>query len=233
MAKKLLLGVAIAAAVGIGYFSVNGWPRTAGTGTEGTVQAAKHSRSEQIKTSDVELQNPEVQAFLQTDFFHKLVTDKAFQRLVANGTMQKVAELGVDRAAGVVEVLDNRVVYGDKAGLANKVELSDKAGLANKVELSDKAGLANKVELSDKAGLANKVELSDKAGLANKVELSDKAVLDLVATLDRGAVSDLVSLDRGALVAALGNKVFLNMVKSSEFQNAAATGDMSKFEVAE
>ena len=52
--------------------------------TAGTIGAAKRYSSQQIGDQDVTLKNPEVQAFLQSDTFHKLATDANFRNLVSD-----------------------------------------------------------------------------------------------------------------------------------------------------
>ena len=75
MVKKIVWGVAAVAALLLISFAVTGYPPV-GRGAEGTIGAAKRYRAEQIKSDDVKTQDPELQAFLQTDTFHKLIADK-------------------------------------------------------------------------------------------------------------------------------------------------------------
>src|SRR5215831_7228533 len=75
MAKKFVWGVAVAAALLLIAFAVTGYPPV-GKGIEGTIGAAKRYRAEQSKSEDVKTQDPELQACLQTDTFHKLMADK-------------------------------------------------------------------------------------------------------------------------------------------------------------
>ena len=89
MAKKVLLGVAVVAVLSTGYFVIKGWPPSQ-DGAQGTINAAKRYHTEQIANGDVALQNPEVQQLMQTDFFHRMVTDKNFQHMVASGTLEKL-----------------------------------------------------------------------------------------------------------------------------------------------
>jgi hypothetical protein len=81
--KKVLLGVGLLAALAIVYFAFEGYPPS-NEGMEGAIGVAKRYRAEQINTEDVLLQDPEVQALLQSDTFYKLITDKEFQESVAN-----------------------------------------------------------------------------------------------------------------------------------------------------
>lgn len=55
-----------------------------GGNTAGTIGAAKRYSSQQIGDQDVTLKDPEVQAFLQSDTFHKLATDANFRNLVSD-----------------------------------------------------------------------------------------------------------------------------------------------------
>ncbi len=56
-----------------------GWAAFA-AGAEVQVQPAKRYHVEQISSGDVVLQDREIQAFLQSELFHRMVTDKKFLR---------------------------------------------------------------------------------------------------------------------------------------------------------
>jgi len=73
--KKVLLGIAAAAVIAIGYFALSGFPPV-GPGAEGTVGAAKRYQSEQMASKDVVLQDTGVQQLLQSDTLRKLIADK-------------------------------------------------------------------------------------------------------------------------------------------------------------
>src|SRR6476469_3777974 len=83
MAKKVLIGLAAAAAIVLCVLAYTGFP-PAGHGVEGTIGAATRYRAEQIKSSDVKITDAEVQDFMQSDVFHKLVSDKAARQALAN-----------------------------------------------------------------------------------------------------------------------------------------------------
>ena len=74
--RKLLLGIAAVAVMAIGYFAVMGYPPV-GPGSEGAVGAAKRYESEQMSRKDLKLENSELQAFMQTDTFQRLIADRA------------------------------------------------------------------------------------------------------------------------------------------------------------
>lgn len=54
-----------------------GWSSIAASDESG-VQAAKRYQAVQIRNDDVQLQNPELQEFLQSDVFRRIVEDKKF-----------------------------------------------------------------------------------------------------------------------------------------------------------
>jgi hypothetical protein len=82
MAKKALIGLVGVAAVGLVVAYMAGFPPT--FGTEGTIGAARRYQAEQIKKSDVKVENPELQAFMQTQAFDKLIHDKQAVAALAN-----------------------------------------------------------------------------------------------------------------------------------------------------
>ena len=58
---------------------VAGWA-TFAAGAETQVQPAKRYHVEQIRSGDVVLQDRQIQDFLQSELFHRMVTAKAFRR---------------------------------------------------------------------------------------------------------------------------------------------------------
>jgi hypothetical protein len=65
MAKKVLIGLSIAAAALIAVFATTGWP-IADEGTEGTIGAASRHQAQQLSSADVKLGDAQVQEFLQS-----------------------------------------------------------------------------------------------------------------------------------------------------------------------
>ena len=86
--RKVLLGIAAAAVIAVGYFAVNGFPPV-GPGAEGTVGAAKRYQSEQMAGKDVAVQDDGVQALLQSDAFRRVVADKQTRAILASKEFQK------------------------------------------------------------------------------------------------------------------------------------------------
>ena len=105
--RKVLVGIAAAAVLAIGYFAVNGFPPV-GPGAEGTVGAARRYQSEQMNAGDVTVQDDGVQALLQSDDFRHVVADKEtrailtsreFQRAVSDASVQAVLhQLATDKS---------------------------------------------------------------------------------------------------------------------------------------
>ncbi len=85
--KKVLLGVAAVAVVAIGYFAIKGYPPV-GDGAAGTVGAAKRYESEQMTGKDVVVENAELAAFMQTDVFHTLISDKQAVKVLGSDSFR-------------------------------------------------------------------------------------------------------------------------------------------------
>ena len=90
MNKRLVIMTGVAVAAIVGFLALrNGYPPK--SGTEGAIGAAKRYQSQQIGAQDVSLEDADIQAFLQTDVFHKMTTNPDFKKLVTSGDFQKVA----------------------------------------------------------------------------------------------------------------------------------------------
>jgi hypothetical protein len=89
--KKAVISVGIlAVAVVVGFVALRGtWPP--GQGTEGAIGAANRYSSTQITDNDVKLQDAEIQAFIQSDVFHKIATNPEFRKLVTEQSFRDVA----------------------------------------------------------------------------------------------------------------------------------------------
>jgi hypothetical protein len=89
--KKAVISVGVlAVAVAVGFVALRGtWPP--GQGTEGAIGAANRYSSTQITDNDVKLQDAEIQAFIQSDVFHKIATNPEFRRLVTEQSFRDVA----------------------------------------------------------------------------------------------------------------------------------------------
>ena len=88
MAKKVLIGLAAAAAVFIAVFTKIGWPPV-GSGTEGTIGAAKRHQAQQLSAADVKLGDPAVQEFLQSDLAARLMKDSQARALLGSAGVRE------------------------------------------------------------------------------------------------------------------------------------------------
>jgi hypothetical protein len=98
MAKKVLWIVAATAAVALITMRLVGYPPVE-KGTEATIGAAQRYQSQQISNADVKTQDAQLQAFLQSDLFRQLTTDKAAQQALKNKDFQRALADAAVRAA--------------------------------------------------------------------------------------------------------------------------------------
>ncbi len=82
--------VVIAAVLGFGVWKGLIPPKA---GTEGAIGAAQRYTSPQISDADVQLSDPAIQSFLQSDVFHAIATNPDFQKLVANDAFKKTVQV--------------------------------------------------------------------------------------------------------------------------------------------
>ena len=83
MAKKVLWSVMGAAAAVLIVLKMAGYPPPS-EGTEGTIGAAQRYQSQQIADKDVKVTDAELQQFMQSDAFRKIVADKALRQALAS-----------------------------------------------------------------------------------------------------------------------------------------------------
>ncbi len=74
MSKKILWGLAAAAAIVLGVFAIEGFPPV--DGTQGTIGAAKRYNGGQLGDQDVQVGDVAAQDFLQSDTFAAIVQDR-------------------------------------------------------------------------------------------------------------------------------------------------------------
>ena len=89
--KVFVIGGAIVIALAaIVIVSGNFWPPKHNEDVAGTIGVAQRYRTEQVKTGDVELQGLDIQKFLQTDTFHRLISDPATAKALADPDFAKL-----------------------------------------------------------------------------------------------------------------------------------------------
>ena len=98
MAKKVLWIVAATAALALITMRLVGYPPVE-KGTEATIGAAQRYQAPQISSSDVKTGDAQLQAFLQSDLFRQLATDKVAQQALKNKDFQRALQDATVRAA--------------------------------------------------------------------------------------------------------------------------------------
>ena len=188
MAKKVLWSVAAAAAVALVVMRVLGYPPVQ-DGTEATIGAAQRYQAPQISNADVKLQDAQLQAFLQSDQFRQLASDKAAQEALKNKDFQRALSDASVRA--VLSSPDVIAVIAATAATAGAPQVLE----ANKAKLE-----AAKVRLE--AVLAKSEAL--------RVALAAPQVAEAIA--NSALASALVSAD---VAFALSSEAAVNAVLSA------------------
>ena len=86
----VLVGIAAIAVIGVAavlYFSQ--WPPS-GEDATGAIGAAERYRAEQISNEDVKIEQVDLQAFLQTDEFDRLINDPEIRKALTSDAMQQM-----------------------------------------------------------------------------------------------------------------------------------------------
>ncbi len=106
MARKVLIGLAAAAAIVMAVLARNGWP-PAEPGTEGAIGAAKRHQAQQMSAADVKLADQGAQEFLQSDLGARLLKDPQARSLLGNaGVREALANNQVREALASAQVRD-------------------------------------------------------------------------------------------------------------------------------
>lgn len=94
--RNLIFTVIVGIAAVLGYMSLNG-VKFPPDGTEGAIGAAKRYASPQISDQDVAVTDQQVQAFVQSDLFRRLATDREFRNVMLSPEYQKLVQLDAFR----------------------------------------------------------------------------------------------------------------------------------------
>ena len=238
--RKVLVGIAAAAVLAIGYFAVNGFPPV-GPGAEGTVGAAKRYQSEQMNAGDVTVQDDGVQALLQSDDFRHVVADKEtrailtsreFQRAVSDASVQAVLhQLATDKS------LADSIRLAAADGAAQKL-FADAARSAAAADAA-RSGAADAARSgaadAARSGAADAAR-SGAADAARSGLLSLASHDQAFAQLARNEAF-AKALQNGAFAGLLSNQGFANLIanpaaagllSSGAFQQAIASGAVQK-----
>jgi hypothetical protein len=217
----------------------------------GTIGAADRYRSEQITSADVKLDNPEIQAFLQSETFDRIVRDPAARAALTNEALQQAiaqdhfadamvltARLGANVSRLNAEAatlgrnaleLQRAISLGKDAASLNQsaMDLTSKAlDLQKAISLGKDAATLDQaaMELNSKAlELSKQVKLGQLSGDAASL---DKAAMDLASkALD---LQKAASLDKAAM--DLSSRA-LDLQKAISFGKDAASLNQSAMEL--
>jgi hypothetical protein len=219
--RKAMWAVAAAAAVLLIVFIARGFPPV-GHGTDGTIGAAKKYQAAQLTDSDVVLKDAEVQEFLQSDDFDRLVKDPDARRLLSDVTMRTALS-----NRGFADALrDQGIRIAIRSELVMKIFSDAEARTA--LEAALKSNVSG-VELAKDAhvSLAAREMISKALGdsLINKAihnaavrtYLSDPSVRAGLARQNIAA-----ALDSAVFANALGHNGFAQSLNSNQLQSALA-----------
>jgi hypothetical protein len=208
MAKKVLWIVAATAALALIAMRLVGYPPVE-KGTEATIGAAQRYQSPQISSADVKTEDAQLQAFLQSDVFRQLTTDKVARQALRNKDFQKALQDPAVRAALVSS--DVRRVIGD-------LKLADAKVLAN----SDAKVLAN----SDAKALASN-DVRIRAALDANAML--RAAFESSPALRAALVSQdvIAAMNSKAMDAVLSKADVAMLVSSDVVFRALSASDAS------
>jgi hypothetical protein len=135
MAKKVLWSVAAAAAVALVVMRVFGYPPVQ-DGTEATIGAAQRYQAPQISSADVKLEDAQLQAFLQSDVFRQLASDKVAQEALKNNDFRRaLADASVRVALSSPDVVAAIAATAAIAGAPQALEANNARLEAAKVRL--------------------------------------------------------------------------------------------------
>ena len=135
MAKKVLWSVAAAAAVALVVMRVFGYPPVQ-DGTEATIGAAQRYQAPQISSADVKLEDAQLQAFLQSDVFRQLASDKVAQEALKNNDFRRaLADASVRVALSSPDAVAAIAATAATAGAPQALEANNARLDAAKVKL--------------------------------------------------------------------------------------------------
>jgi hypothetical protein len=201
MAKKVLWSVAAAAAVALVVLRVLGYPPVQ-DGTEATIGAAQRYQAPQISSADVKLEDAQLQAFLQSDVFRQLASDKVAQEALKNNDFRRaLADASVRVALSSPDVVAAIAARAATAGAPQALE-------------------ANRVRL-DAANVRLDAVLASSEAL--RVALASPLVAQAIANSALG-----VALVNADAAFALSQQVAVNAVLAAASANLNATAVSSQ-----
>jgi hypothetical protein len=202
--------LAAAAAVVLAFFIVTGFPKV-DRGTEATIGAAQRYQAQQLSNKDVVVGDTQIQEFLQSETFDRLMKDESARRLLSNQSVRLALsnpELVSQLTSGAIRdaLLDTNVLaaFAD-SNLLNQLSL----GIADanlRLRIVNDAALSGGI-VGHILANANLV-----AALQNQAVWNALTNADLRLTLSAGYAS--AALQSAAFVNALQNPAFASALTS-------------------
>jgi len=212
--KKLIWGIAAAAAIVLGIFAVRGFPPVE-QGTEGTIAAAKKYQAAQLSDKDVVTGDAAAQAFLQSAEFDRLIKDPQARSLLSDPSIRvQLANADLVHAltnADIRAALSSNVVHQIFADASMRAELD----AALRVQMS---GAVRADGLRSDLVRQAMADPSLSAALSNasfRVAMSDAGFR--VALMNPAMSS---ALNAAAFVQSLQNPGFAQALSTSQFAAA-------------
>lgn len=203
--KKLIVGLAAAAAVILAVFTYTSYP-PATEGTEATIGAAQRAQTPQIAAKDVGLGDTSTQAVLQTDTWDQIMKDQELRNLLQDASFR--AHLN---DAALRQALTNDAVVRALRDPSLARQLSDQALMRS---------------LNDNELRARLEDSNLRAALQNEAFLRALRNTELRAYLARPGVA--AALSRDAFQNALRDRNFEAALRSNaRFEAALRTGSQA------
>ena len=216
----VMLGVLVVAVV-VGYVAFSGIypPRH---GTEGTIGAANRYQSEQITDKDVALSDPETQAFIQSDVFHKIQTNAEFRS-------QMTGDLG--KALATNPDLGRLLADAGFAQIAVAPEFARVIAQDNAKEVMTSTDLAKLLAQDGfRSRLTDLSRIAQDDGFAKFVATLDKAHATTPADLAKAvATSDNAVLKTHEWAKLSADAGFMQLLTNGDFQRFFASPENAKF----
>lgn len=235
--RKIVLAVAgLIGLVAIGYFVIRGVPPVE-QGTGATIGAAKRYQAPQISEGDVQVTDADVQQFLQSDTFDRLIKDDAVRKVLASpANRAALAEAG---ARGALAAADVRKALAESSVRAGMEDASVRKALSRAdvrtalAEAQARGAMArgNLEEQLAKAGVEDAAVRGKLANMFSAVEAQALARPLALDALGHPAFAEFVSrpgaaevFNRPEFANAVANQAFFAALQSPGFDAAMQAG---------
>ena len=224
--RNLILAAVMVVAVVIGYVAVSGkYPPK--DGTQGAIGAANRYQAQQISGSDVSLKDAKIQAFLQTDVFHKVATNPKFRAAVTNPKFQAIAKSqGFQKLSGDPGFAEYLGKYKDLLERADFDAMLTSKKLQNVAEMEKMVGLLQNKNFQKLASDPEFVALLRDPNFDAMMEQAEAQNVTSVAQLNHLAEMEKSSTKLQNLAQMEKKNVFVQLLSDDVLQEAASQGEL-------